>query len=567
MPARAARAERAPRMDALAPRKPTGRYVYESSEDESDTDPVNWRDVPRPKWWADLASDEDEDDDTDEDEHAADLSAVRLANELDPWEAWEAESRRRAWRPILHQGPVRVRHASTPRAADHSVQEVSELLSHFQLQQKEAERIERESFDQRNASLWEGIEQAIRDAEKRAAHEAEQLAHARKRQEQAEAEAKRAREAELARIEREKRAAEEEKARAAAKEKELAELAQKEGVYNTMRGGERIWPIAAKEYAHWQAEMRTIKEEILPAVAANPAWRKQCFAAKRAITPKIGQLTNSRAEIARITNAIATVLQEAKDAPDTQAQRFLYYWTLNHLAKGLIRQAEQEVAARQETAYPLARTALGLMLRGHGELGHVLMARLVKKCPYILGYVPERPANTDEHTYRKMLGFRPDMEESTHMYVSRMAGIAALYFACLQTALPSVAQCSGLLPSVTLADAAQAVPDVLRPARLWTWQVRCTTPPVARQSLVPSLWCTFLEVAGIAAQERYGRQVHKLWALLLEEGVRRKQLGPTEAQGDQEALQAARVRLQLLLESWQKTHSLAEHASAGREME
>lgn len=84
-------------MDALAPRKPTGRYVYESSDDESDTDPVNWRDVPRPKWWADLASDDEDEDDTDAGEHAADLSAVRLANELDPWEAWEAESRRRAW--------------------------------------------------------------------------------------------------------------------------------------------------------------------------------------------------------------------------------------------------------------------------------------------------------------------------------------------------------------------------------------------------------------------------------------------------------------------------------------
>lgn len=469
-------------------------------------------------------------------------------------------------RPIWQQ-TTRVRQTSTQRTNDRAVQEVAELLSHFQLQQKETERLERESFDKRNASLWEGIEQAIRDAEKRAAHEAEQLANARRRQEQAEAEAKKAREAELARIEREKRAAEEEKARAAAKEKELAQLAQKEGAYNAMRGGERIWPICAKELAHWQCEMKTIKEEILPAVAGNPAWRKQCFAAKRTITPKIGQLTNTSSEIARITGAIGGVLQEAKSVPDAAAQRCLYYWMLNHLAKCLIRQAEQEVAARQETAYPLARTVLGLVLLGHGALGDVLMARLVKKCPYVLGYVPERPKDADERTYRKMLGFKLDQEETTHMYVSRMAGISALYFACLQTSLESVAACSGLPPNTSLPDAAHAVPEALRPARLWTWQVRCVTPPLARQSLVPSLWCTFLEVAGMATQQRYGRQAHKLWTLLLEQGVRAKQLGPSDASGDNEALHAARVRLQLVLESWQKTHSLAEHASAGREME
>lgn len=451
---------------------------------------------------------------------------------------------------------------------DQSVHEVTDLLSHFQLQQKEVERKEREAFDQRNASLWEGIEEAIRGAEKRAAHEAEQLANARRRQEQAEAEAKKARTAELRRIEEEKKAAEEEKKRTAAKEAELAALAQKEGVYNTMRGGERVGPVAAKEMKHWQAEMKTIKDEILPAIAANPAWRKQCFAAKRAITPKIGQLTNARDEIARITKAIAAVLHEAQQAPEEGARRYLYYWTLNHLAKCLIRQAEQEVAARQETAYPLARTVLGLLLLGHRALGDVLMARLVKKCPYVLGTLPERDG-VDERAYRKMLGFKIDAEETAHMYTSRMSGICALYFACLQTSLSSVAACSGLAPGCDLKQAAEHVPSVFQPSRLWTWQVRATTPPYAQQPMLPTLWCTFLEVAGTATGERYGRQAHKLWAMVLEHGVLQNKLGPADVQGDaqRDALRAARVRLQLILESWQKTKSLAEHASPGREME
>lgn len=68
----------------------------------------------------------------------------------------------------------------------------------------------------------------------------------------------------------------------------------------------------------------------------------------------------------------------------------IYVWVLNHLSKCLIRQAEQEVAAKQDTAFPLARVVVWLMLLGHGELGEVLMARLNKKCPWTVGYLPGR---------------------------------------------------------------------------------------------------------------------------------------------------------------------------------
>ena len=153
-----------------------------------------------------------------------------------------------------------------------------------------------------------------------------------------------------------------------------------------------------------------IKTEVLPVVSGNPDWRKQCFAAKRQITPKIGQLTNSRSEIARIVSSLSafhcalslmcpclqtTAICGVLDAARSTGVAEIYTWILNHLSKCLIRQAEQEVAAKQDTAWPLARVALWVMLEGHAEFGEVLMCRLVKKCCWCIGFVPDRSSVSD----------------------------------------------------------------------------------------------------------------------------------------------------------------------------
>lgn len=542
-----------PRVSTVACHRPTGRYVYESSSDEDeDTHAEQTHSF----------SDDSEDDTDLSTRH--DTFYIRLANELDSWDRWDQASARRAWKHIH-----RVRSNSSAHVSDSSVDEIDSILAQFQLQQREIECKEREAFEQRNKSLWEGIEAAIRQAEQREVKEAEQLAAARKRQEQAEADAKRAREAELKRIEEEQRAAKEKALHDEKIARKRAESDKREGEQNAMRGGPHIWPLAAAEFRHWEARMRYIKQDVLPSVAARPDWRKQCFTAKRTITPKIGQLTNSSSEIARITASIHDVLQQARSVPDADASKRLYYWMLNHLSKCLIRQAEQEVAARQETAFPLARVAMGLMLQGHDTLGEVFVSRLVKKCPWILGYLPERKPTMEESVYRKQLGFKDDADESVHMYMSRMAGITALYFACLQTSLENVAACSGLPTGVSLVQAAQSVPETLRASRLWLWAVRSTTAPLLCQPLITTLWCTFLEICGSAFLVRYGRQARKVLSLVLEQGVRGEQLGLTENSDDatRNALRSARVRLQLILESWQNTGLLREHATLGRVMD
>ena len=547
-------------LSAVVRPRPTGRYIYESSSDEDGEDGEVW---PRSsRRFPLLDSDASSDEGGEPTSHARrDVASIRLANEMDPWDQWELTCRERAWKPVHRARSVAPSTGLTP-APDAGVDEINTILAKFQLQQQATEKKEREAFEKRNATLWEGIEAAIRQAEQRAAQEAEQLAEARRKQERAEAEAKRAREAELQRIEDEKKAAAARKQAEEARQREAEAEAAKAKAQNVFRGGEHVWAAAKDEYEHWQARMAYIKTDILPSIAQRPDWRKQCFTAKRAITPKVGQLTNSRAEIVRITAAIGAVLQQARDVPDKEASERLYYWCLNHLAKCLIRQAEQEVAARQETAFPLARLVLGLFLQGHTALGDVLMARLVKKCVWVLAYLPPR-GSMDEAEHRRRLGFKP-WDESAQSYASRMTGICALYFACLQTPLASVADASGLPAGQSLAEAAKPIPSVFRPLRLWVWQVRAMTPPMAEQAFIVGVWCTFLEVAGPCVCTRYGRQGAKMWSLLLDEGVAQAKLGAREKD---DAQKAALVRLQLMLETWRTTQPLGAHVSRGREMD
>src|SRR3954470_22299350 len=67
-----------------------------------------------------------------------------------------------------------------------------------------------------------------------------------------------------------------------------------------------------------------------------------------------------------------------------------YAYLLSHVSKSLIKQAEAEINAKPEAAYPLAKITVGLMLRGHAAFGSILMARLVKKCCWVVPYYPAK---------------------------------------------------------------------------------------------------------------------------------------------------------------------------------
>lgn len=67
-----------------------------------------------------------------------------------------------------------------------------------------------------------------------------------------------------------------------------------------------------------------------------------------------------------------------------------YLYLLSHISKSLLHQAQNEVLAKAEAAFPLAKLVVGLMLRGHAALGEVLISRFVKKCPWVLPFYPAK---------------------------------------------------------------------------------------------------------------------------------------------------------------------------------
>lgn len=223
-----------------------------------------------------------------------------------------------------HMARARSRTAAHPKpSADKGLaddfEDVQNILSRLKLEKEGTERKERQEFEARQEKLWNSIETAIKAAEdearKRAKEEADRLEAARKAQEESERKAKEAREAEQRKIQEEQEAkkqaaaAEEERKRQASEDAKKAEEERKaQEATKGMGGGAAVHGKAREEYSKWSEKIKEIKEQVLPAVSSNTVWRKQCFAAKRQITPKIGQLTNSRQEIMRIVSTIARSL-------------------------------------------------------------------------------------------------------------------------------------------------------------------------------------------------------------------------------------------------------------------
>ncbi|CDR87984.1 related to GLE1-RNA export mediator [Sporisorium scitamineum] len=509
-------------------------------------------------------------------------SAVKLASVVgDDWEEWNRNSAQLAWfrARILKRdasasatSPSRSRSA-TATAPDADVDAVQALLSSLNIRRTQEEAEVKKAFEARNKDLWSGIDASIlaaeNEARKVAAAEAVRLEAARKSQEEAERKAAQARQAELDRIEAEKKAAQadadrrkqEAEAEAAKQKQNEAEQAKIRAMGGT---GDDIRKAALAEYDEWMAKIRHIKANVLPTISSNADLRKQCFAAKRQITPKIGQLTNSRQEITRITQAIAGVLDAAKQAAASGGGD-VYTWILNHLSKCLIRQAEQEVAAKQDTAYPLARVVVWLVLLGHVELADVLMARLCKKCPWVVPVWPARTKDMDEAAYRKVMGYK-SADETTENYSNRMNGITAFYFAILQT-VPTAPPGSSSLD-------VEKIPLHLRSTALWRWSVRALTPSTSKVAFLdhpmcPSIWSVFVEIAGPYALKLYGKQMRKVFALLLTQGVQGKKAGWFLHGDDKPYVKAATVRLELLLMDWNASpgQSVIQNATKGVEME
>lgn len=181
-------------------------------------------------------------------------------------------------------------------------------------------------------------------------------------------------------------------------------------------------------FTKYKTMIQTIKTEIIEPVKADPTLKKTLAQHKRKINPKFGQLTNSTAQLNAITNELTELVLQ------TKANQLAYKWILNFIAKAIVSQAESEARVKPESALPLGTLALSL-LASYPELKEFLLARLIKKCPFVIGYT----CSIDTVEGRTRMGWKRQSDnrlEEDISYDERMGGMITLFAVITRLPLP-----------------------------------------------------------------------------------------------------------------------------------
>lgn len=452
-----------------------------------------------------------------------------LAVELDDWERWELVSRQQAFARARARSRALEQELQNPLSprrdpgtdVDDELRAINALLERVELDRSREAQQAQQDFQARNRALWQSIDQAIKAAETAQAQAAaQQRAAAEQKQREEQAEAKRRQEAQAAaraKAEEEARtkAEAEQRAKAAAEarakaEQEASRKAEAEALAvkaSQDASSSLMSGLSAKEmeWREWRDRMTKVKTDVIAVVKANPAMKKEVRQNIRTIGVKVGQVVNTRESIIKITEELHEQLSRYAPFLPSAAQPVVkssqpskqYLYTLNHLSKCLIRQTENEVSANAQAAFPLAKVVVGLLLRGHRMLGGVLMARLVKKCCWVIPYYPAKSADQTDAEYRKTVGQKEGSGESDVQYASRMSAILTLYLAICTVDL-------ALLLPQPLPNLEALIPPTFRITAVWSWLAAIVRKPLAGLEPTPQFIFVALETVGDNLVQTYG---------------------------------------------------------------
>lgn len=135
-----------------------------------------------------------------------------------------------------------------------------------------------------------------------------------------------------------------------------------------------------------------------------------------------------------------------------------------------------------------------------------------------------------------------------------MGALVTLYSAILQTDITLI--------DTSTPEGASSIPAPFRMTRFWTWLARLVAnADLMSDQAAPHILACALETAGDRAMEIWGKQMEKMVTAIarkaLDNSATNGPLGGNEGKG-------GKVRLGLLLESWQKKGAIRPE---GREME
>ncbi|KAI0826637.1 GLE1-like protein-domain-containing protein [Trametes gibbosa] len=474
------------------------------------------------------------------------VASIRLhVNHHDPYEEWEKETRQEAFR-IARQQHAQVRseqrkerHQARTKAQqeleaihEQQLKEVQRQLSEMNLKKRQDEEQLRSQWKERDRRLWERIDAVIKleeekmrvklEGERRKREEEERIRRVIEEKKRQEDERKRHEEEEKSKKreqedEERRQVVEAERARA---ERERTEEQERKALGLTT---------AFEDWKRARDTLKALKNGPMKTVKSDKALKSIWSAGRRAITPKIGQLTNDLQAINKISQQIIEIVRPLRPHPPP-----VYVALLSSVAKAILLQAEIEVTAEKRSAIPLAQVTTNLLgvLDGFAD---VFWARLCQRAggwpiPIV---VPAKDADgvpLSDEGRRKALGYRPD--EGLADYTTRVSGIMRVYFHILVT------------PVI------QPLDPVVRLPRYWTIFSRMLKNPSLLDSCVaPSVLHAALDVGGLLAREVWGQQWVRLLSLLYEgvtvgyHGVEGRLIGGKSPEGI-----AARVRVQLEIE-------------------
>lgn len=173
-----------------------------------------------------------------------------------------------------------------------------------------------------------------------------------------------------------------------------------------------------KQFLKYKQDIVDIKTNVVEKLSQNPDIKKQVNQVKRKINPKFGQLSNSMSQLQKITQEVIQFINLTKE------NELAYKWILNFVAKAIVDQAETEVIVKPTAALPLARLTYSL-LSHFPEFSYYLIARFVKKCPYLIGYT----CTIDTEEGRTRMGYkrRNNQWEDSVKYDERVSGICTVW--------------------------------------------------------------------------------------------------------------------------------------------
>ncbi|KAG0254433.1 hypothetical protein DFQ27_006836 [Actinomortierella ambigua] len=257
-------------------------------------------------------------------------------------------------------------------------------------------------------------------------------------------------------------------------------------------GALNVSPASKDEYDRYWAIFWWFRNTIKPNIAANTPLRKQVNAIKRDMVPAVGQLVNKRTSIIECYNELMDAFGRAR-----QLGEEAYIWILYFTAKTFVIQAETEARINAGLMYQYAHVIV-LLMQKHPTFLDVLMARFVKKCPYVTPVYPVADDKMTREEYLKKLAYvqKDGKWEDEAEYMARQSAIFALYCAIMQT---KPLQGNNLYPI----------------SHGWTWMARILNMPP--RSITPNLIDVFLDICGPAFTETYRGQALKVLQLVFEE--------------------------------------------------